>query len=93
MFENEVDAYCKSMGIERSSIEVDEFEIVSLSENAEVFFESDGEDNSLSLKPTIKCYIHHKNVHYLNQLLSVQPMIVQLLYGHGLMMNSMHIIL
>ena len=61
MFENEVDAYCKSMGIERSSIEVDEFEIVSLSENAEVFFESDGEDNSLSLKPTIKCYIHPKN--------------------------------
>ena len=61
MFENEVDAYCKSMGIERSSIEVDEFEIVSLSENAEVFFESDEEDNSLSLKPTIKCYIHPKN--------------------------------
>ena len=61
MFENEVDAYCKSMGIERSSIEVDEFEIVSLSENAEVFFESDGEDNSLSLKPTIKCYVHPKN--------------------------------
>lgn len=61
MFENEVDTYCKSMGIERSSIEVDEFEIVSLSENAEVFFESDGEDNSLSLKPTIKCYIHPKN--------------------------------
>ena len=61
MFEDEVDAYCKSMGIERSSIEVDEFEIVSLSNNSEVFFESDSEDNSLSLKPTIKCYVHPKN--------------------------------
>lgn len=61
MFENEVDAYCKSMGIESSSIEVDEFEIVSLSSNAEVFFESDNEDNSLSLKPTIKCYVRPKN--------------------------------
>lgn len=61
MFEDEVDAYCKSMGIERSSIEVDEFEIVSLSNNSEVFFESDNEDNSLSLRPTIKCYVHPKN--------------------------------
>lgn len=62
MFEDEVNAYCTSLGIEKSSIEVDEFEIVSLTERADIFFESeDPSDNSLSLKPIIKCYIHPKN--------------------------------
>lgn len=62
MFEDEVNAYCTSLGIEKSSIEVDEFEIVSLTEKADVFFESeDPSDNSLSLRPIIKCYIHPKN--------------------------------
>lgn len=62
MFEDEVNAYCTSLGIEKSSIEVDEFEIASLTEKADVFFESeDPSDNNLSLKPIIKCYIHPKN--------------------------------
>ena len=62
MFEDEVNAYCTSLGIEKSSIEVDEFEIASLTEKADVFFESeDPSDNSLSLRPIIKCYIHPKN--------------------------------
>lgn len=61
MFEDEVDAYCKALGIEKSSIEIDEFEIVSLTERTDVFFESEGEDNSLSLKPIIKCYVYPKN--------------------------------
>lgn len=61
MFEDEVDAYCKARGIEKSSVEIDEFEIVSLTDRTDVFFESEGEDNSLSLKPTIKCYVYPKN--------------------------------
>jgi len=61
MFEDEVDAYCTALGIERTSVEVDEFEIVGLSDRVEVYFESDGNDNSLSLRPTIKCYIHPRN--------------------------------
>lgn len=62
MFEDEINAYCNSLGIEKSSVEVDEFEIVSLTERADVFFESeDPSDNSLSLRPIIKCYIHPKN--------------------------------
>lgn len=62
MFEDEVNAYCTSLGIEKSSIEVDEFEIVALTERADVFFESeDPSDNNLSLRPIIKCYIHPKN--------------------------------
>ena len=61
MFEDEVDAYCKARGIEKSSVEIDEFEIVSLTDRADVFFEAEGEDNSLSLKPTIKSYVYPKN--------------------------------
>ena len=61
MFEDEVNAYCAAMGIEKSSIEIDEFEIVSLTDRTDVFFESEGEDNSLSLRPIIKCYVYPKN--------------------------------
>lgn len=61
MFEDEMDAYCKARGIEKSSVEIDEFEIVSLTDRADVFFEAEGEDNSLSLKPTIKSYVYPKN--------------------------------
>lgn len=61
MFKDEVDAYCKALGIKESSIEIDEFEIVSLTDRVDIFFESEGEDNSLSLKPIIKCYVYPKN--------------------------------
>ena len=60
MFEDEVNAYCKALGIEPSSVEVDEFEIVSLTDRVDVFFEST-EDNELSLSPIIKCYVYPKN--------------------------------
>ena len=62
MFKDEVNAYCQSLGIEESSIEIDEFEIVSLTDRADIFFESeDPSDASLSLRPIIKCYVHPKN--------------------------------
>lgn len=61
MFEDEVDAYCKAKGIEKSSVEIDEFEVVSLTDRSDVFFEAEGEDNSLSLRPIIKCYVYPKN--------------------------------
>lgn len=61
MFEDEVDAYCQALGIQKSSVEIDEFEIVSLTDRTDVFFETEEEDNSLSLKPTIKCYVYPKN--------------------------------
>ena len=38
-----------------------ERELSSPSDRTDVFFESEGEDNSLSLKPTIKCYVYPKN--------------------------------
>ena len=61
MFEDEINAYCNARGIEKSSVEIDEFEIVSLTDRTDVFFESEDEDNSFSLKPTIKCYVYPKN--------------------------------
>lgn len=61
MFNDEVNTYCKTQGIEKPSIEIDEFEIVSLTDRVDVFFESENEDNSLSLRPIIKCYIYPKN--------------------------------
>lgn len=60
MFKDEVDAYCTALGIEQSSIEIDEFEIVSLTDKTDVFFEAT-ENNELSLKPIIKCYVYPKN--------------------------------
>ena len=61
MFEDEINAYCNARGIDKSSIEIDEFEIVSLTDRADVFFEAEENENSLSLKPIIKCYVYPKN--------------------------------
>ena len=60
MFSDEISAYCTAMGITKSSIEIDEFEIVALTDRTEVFFESEDQDSSLSLRPIIKCYVHPK---------------------------------
>ena len=60
LFEEEINAYCNMLGINTSSIEVDEFEIVSLTDRVDVFFEST-EDNQLSLSPIIKCYVYPKH--------------------------------
>lgn len=61
LFEDEVSAYTQALGVGESSIQVDEFEVVSLHPKADVFFEFDTKENEMSLKPTIKCYIHPKN--------------------------------
>lgn len=61
IFSDEVTEYCKQCSIQLSSIEVDEFEIVSPTDKVDVFFESsDDTDNSLSLRPSIKAYVHPK---------------------------------
>lgn len=61
LFEDEVSAYTQALGVEKSSIQVDEFEVVSLHPRADVFFEFDTKENEMSLRPTIKCYVHPKN--------------------------------
>lgn len=62
IFAEEVNDYCVNHGIQTSSVEVDEFEIVSLTDRVDVFFESpEGADNSLSLRPFIKAYVYPKH--------------------------------
>lgn len=66
MFKDELDAYCKAESSTLKDIIIDEFEIVSLSNNIDVFFESEPYDEThsnytdLSLCPTIKAYVHPK---------------------------------
>ena len=57
MFKSEVEEYCTEEGIEESSLQIDEFEMVSLTERVDIYFEFDSEANEISMKPTIKCYI------------------------------------
>lgn len=62
IFADEVAGYCAANSIQPSSVEVDEFEIVSLTDRVDVFFESpDSADNSLSLRPLIKAYVYPKH--------------------------------
>ena len=61
MFKSEVEEYCTEEGIEESSLQIDEFEMVSLTERVDIYFEFDSEANEISMKPTIKCYIYPKN--------------------------------
>ena len=62
IFADEVAGYCSENSIQSSSVEVDEFEIVSLTDRVDVFFESpDSADNSLSLRPLIKAYVYPKH--------------------------------
>lgn len=61
MFKEEVKEYCTEQGILESSLQIDEFEMVSLTERTDVYFEFETEANEMSMKPTIKCYIYPKN--------------------------------
>ena len=60
MFHDEIQAYCNALGIQESSIDIDEFEIVSLTDRVDVYFE-DPTDHNIPLSPVIKCYIYPKN--------------------------------
>lgn len=61
MFKSEVEEYCTEEGIEKSSLQIDEFEMVSLTDRVDIYFKFDSEANEISMKPTIKCYIYPKN--------------------------------
>lgn len=61
LFADEINAYITAMNIQMSSIQIDEFEIVSSQPNADVFFEFTSQANEMQMRPTIKCYVHPKN--------------------------------
>lgn len=60
IFADEISAYTNALHIEQSSIDIDEFEVNSLTEGVDVYFE-DAEDNVIPLAPVLKCYIYPKN--------------------------------
>ena len=60
MFKDESKAYCDSNNISINDIEIDEFEITSCTDNVNVFFEMDEQEDSMSLRPIIKAYIGAK---------------------------------
>lgn len=61
MFKDEIEAYCTALGIEEESVQLDEFEMASLTDRVDVYFEFSTAENEMSMKPTLKCYIHPKN--------------------------------
>ena len=62
LFKKEINKYCEDNGITVNSIDIDEFNINSLTERVDVYFEpGDGDDpNQISLEPNIKCYVYPK---------------------------------
>lgn len=60
LFAQEIEDYCEAEQITTNDIEIDEYEIVTLTDNVEVFFENPVDVNAFTLSPDIKCYIYPK---------------------------------
>lgn len=60
LFAQEVKDYCEAEQITSDDVIIDEYEITTLTENVEVFFENPVDINAFILKPDIKCYIYPK---------------------------------
>lgn len=71
LFKSEIEDYCLSEGISTSDIVIDEYEIATVTENVEVFFENAIDINAFTLTPDIKCYVYPKEA----------PLSVPTLYG------------
>lgn len=60
LFLQEVKDYCEAEQITIDDIVIDEYEITTITENVEVFFENSVDINAFTLTPDIKCYIYPK---------------------------------
>lgn len=60
LFSQEVKDYCEAEQITSDDIVIDEYEITTLTDNVEVFFENSIDINAFTLTPDIKCYIYPK---------------------------------
>lgn len=62
LFKKEINKYCRIHALTINNIDIDEFNINSLTDRVDVFFEpGDGDDpNQISLEPNINCYIYPK---------------------------------
>ena len=62
LFKKEINKYCRIHALTINNIDIDEFNINSLTDRVDVFFEpGDGDDpNQISLEPNINCYVYPK---------------------------------
>ena len=60
LFSQEVKDYCDSNEITMDNVVIDEYEIVTITDRVEVFFENPVDVNAFTLKPDIKCYVYPK---------------------------------
>lgn len=58
LFDDEINQYCAENHIGVNNVDIDEFNIVSLTDKIDIFFESDDNSNQITLNPNIKCYVH-----------------------------------
>lgn len=60
-FSNEIDAYCTALNIDKTEIEINEFEIVSLTDKVDIYFEDPEQTDPhglLVIAPVVKCYVY-----------------------------------
>lgn len=60
LFPQEIADYCDAEEITTANIEIDEYEINTITERAEVYFENPDDPNVFTLNPCIKCYVYPK---------------------------------
>ena len=60
LFPQEISDYCEAKEITTANIEIDEYEINTITERAEVYFENPDDPNVFTLSPCIKCYVYPK---------------------------------
>ena len=78
LFFQEIKDYCEAEQITFDDIVIDEYEIVTLTDNVEVFFENPVDINAFTLKPDIRCYVYPKE----------PPLTVPTLYGSSYDSNT-----
>lgn len=61
LFSDEVSAWLIFMGTTMDNIIIDEYEITSLTDRTDVYFENPDDPNSFTLSPCIKCYVYPKH--------------------------------
>lgn len=58
LFPQEISDYCNSANITTDNITIEEYEIATITDNVEVFFENPVDINTFTLTPEIKCYVY-----------------------------------
>ena len=55
LFSDEILAYCQAENIDSSTVEIDEYEVESMTDRIDIYFETNGDPDVFSLHPALKC--------------------------------------